>query len=219
MSDYTNYLSFVLENKLRKKWKYLRDQFSVELGKLPPPSSGDASGAVTPKWMYFSQLLFLKDTVKPRISTRDLTMDQDSIVNEDGLDEIQSYLQLDMQHANNFVESDETNEINTNIESKHEDHSVLSSLHSIQCSPTCPAKRRRGQIDIFNEAILDIEKKKLEYLQSNSKTDNSKEDDHLFFFKSLLPHVRKIPESQILPFRNRVQELVDQFAYQNVRKN
>ncbi|XP_050315311.1 uncharacterized protein LOC126749663 [Anthonomus grandis grandis] len=55
------------ENKLRKKWKYIRDQFSVELGKFPPPRSGDAANDTpTSKWPYFKLLLFLKDTVMPR---------------------------------------------------------------------------------------------------------------------------------------------------------
>ena len=29
---------------LRNKWKYLRDQFNVEFGKIKPPCSGDPGG-------------------------------------------------------------------------------------------------------------------------------------------------------------------------------
>ena len=50
---------------LRKKWKYLRDQFSVEFGKIKPPLSSDPGGeSYEPKWPHYRSL-FLKDTVKP----------------------------------------------------------------------------------------------------------------------------------------------------------
>lgn len=58
------------EAVVKKKWKYLRDQFAVELGKYPPPRSGDAADATqSSKWQYFHLLHFLKDIVKPRAST------------------------------------------------------------------------------------------------------------------------------------------------------
>lgn len=74
----TQYLSLILTeiiyniflaNHLRKKWKYLRDQFAVELGKMPPPHSGDEGiDFYRPKWPYFRLLFFLKDSVKARTS-------------------------------------------------------------------------------------------------------------------------------------------------------
>lgn len=203
-------MSLVSENKLKKKWKYLRDQFSVELGKLPPPRSGDAAGAVTPKWAYFSQLLFLKDTVKPRMSTGNLTQDEESIIiPERNLDETES--ESNVQSA----ENDGAGGLDANVEeSEKEVHPVLEPHLRILNSSASTVKKRRGQNDIFNDTILDIEKKKLDYLQSKSKRVDNKEDDHLLFFKSLLPHVRKIPDSRVLSFRSRVQELVDHFAYQ-----
>lgn len=58
---------------LRKKWKYLRDQFAIELGKILPSRSGDAGdSASTSKWSHFQSLLFLKDIVRPRFLTGNL---------------------------------------------------------------------------------------------------------------------------------------------------
>jgi hypothetical protein len=55
---------------LSKKWKYLRDQFSVEFGKIKPPRSGYPEGeSYEPKWPRYRSLLFLKDVVKPRASS------------------------------------------------------------------------------------------------------------------------------------------------------
>nr|CAD7417096.1 unnamed protein product [Timema poppensis] len=51
---------------LRKKWKYLRDQFTIEMGKFPPCRSGDPNGHPESKWPYFKSLMFLVGVVKPR---------------------------------------------------------------------------------------------------------------------------------------------------------
>lgn len=51
----------------------MRDQFAVELGKLSQSRSGDEASSSYPKWYYFKVLLFLKDVVTPRVSTRNLT--------------------------------------------------------------------------------------------------------------------------------------------------
>jgi hypothetical protein len=68
---------FVLSDAvLRKKWKYLRDQFSVEYGKIKPPRSGDPGGeSYELKWPHYRSL-FLKDIVKPRASSSNLKLDK-----------------------------------------------------------------------------------------------------------------------------------------------
>ena len=59
-----------------------------------------------------------------------------------------------------------------------------------------------------------IEKQKLQCLEKAAKSkEKVREDEDLQFFESLLPHVRKIaPENKLL-FRNRVQQLVQDYAY------
>ena len=64
-------LSFSVD-VLKKKWKYLRDQFAVEFGKVQPLRSGQAAHAETSKWQHFAALMFLKDIVKPRMSSGNL---------------------------------------------------------------------------------------------------------------------------------------------------
>ncbi|KFM57140.1 hypothetical protein X975_18390, partial [Stegodyphus mimosarum] len=70
------------EGTLRKKWKYLRDQFAVELGKIQALSS--EAETVTSNWPYFTSLLFLKDSIKARAmkaGLSDITLN-DSQANE-----------------------------------------------------------------------------------------------------------------------------------------
>ncbi|RZF32545.1 hypothetical protein LSTR_LSTR011324 [Laodelphax striatellus] len=59
--------------ELRKKWKYLRDQFAVELGKIKPSCSGDPGSTYEPRWPHFKSLMFLKDVVEARPSSGNLT--------------------------------------------------------------------------------------------------------------------------------------------------
>ena len=58
---------------LRNKWKNLRDSFNVEFGKIKPPLSSDHRGeSYEPKCLPYRSLLFLKDKVKPRASSRNI---------------------------------------------------------------------------------------------------------------------------------------------------
>ncbi|MPC54462.1 hypothetical protein E2C01_048379 [Portunus trituberculatus] len=86
---------------------------------------------------------------------------------------------------------------------------------------TSPATRRkkkgaskRSKTDDYNHSILDIEQQRIKYLKEKINHKEDKEDDEdQMFFKSLLPHVKRIPAVQKLTFRSRLQELVQQFAY------
>ncbi|XP_005111850.1 uncharacterized protein LOC101862916 [Aplysia californica] len=55
----------VEEMLLRRKWKYLRDQFASEWGKIETLGANSCQ-VVTSKWQFYKQLLFLKGVAKPR---------------------------------------------------------------------------------------------------------------------------------------------------------
>ena len=52
-------MTFISETALRKKWKYLRDNFVSEYNK-------QYNECTTSKWAYFKPLLFLKPVITPR---------------------------------------------------------------------------------------------------------------------------------------------------------
>ncbi|CAH1959449.1 unnamed protein product [Acanthoscelides obtectus] len=203
------------ENKLRKKWKYIRDQFSVELGKFPPARSGDgANDTPISKWQYFKSLLFLKDTVMPRKLKGNLPQDtgctetfaeslaeaEESIQSLPGLDETTFYSTEDEARPRRDI----ADASSSTAESVGKENASV---------PRSSSKRKRGPTETFNESLLDIVKRKVAYLETKSKRTSENEDEHLLFFKSLLPHVKKIPQSRVLAFRCQVQELVQQFSY------
>ncbi|CAL4166370.1 unnamed protein product [Meganyctiphanes norvegica] len=171
------------EFELRKKWKYLRDQFSVEFGKFPLSLSSDASEHQKSKWKYFHLLTFLKTIVKPRISDKVISDVRTSDTASPG-------------SFNN--EEDNTDDFEPPLESQE-------------------GTSKFPKTEEYN--------KKFQYILSRSNRKRDREDDEyrsrnredtdedLMFFKSLLTHVRKIPDNKKLKFRNRIQDLVEQFAY------
>jgi hypothetical protein len=76
-----------------------------------------------------------------------------------------------------------------------------------------PRKRKRdGVIAKYNETIIEIEKQRVKFLEEAIKNSQPENEDMLFF-RSLLPHVNNIPAYMKLRFRNRIQQVVDEFAY------
>ena len=206
-----------LEALLKRKWKYLRDQFAVELGKFPPARSGDVAGDTpTSKWKYFQLLLFLKDVIKPRALTGNFSS---LLENDTAETSLSGSSQLDYQ----------TDEVDV----EWSDESTSASPPDTQDAPVCdvpmdkqrfisisslPKKKRthkRPKTKTYNQNILDLEKQKVQYLiEKANRTQDTDDDEDLMFFKSLLPHVKKIPPANKLTFRCLIQELVQHFAYQ-----
>ncbi|XP_069675761.1 uncharacterized protein [Periplaneta americana] len=235
LSDFLFFLfpgraSSSLENKLRKKWKYLRDQFAVELGKVT--RSGDTGDLPASKWPYFQSLLFLKDVVKPRPSPGHLskvpvsvelatgTSDEPQLQSEDPdayLDYSESPDETSTPFPPQNEETDEDDVGRNNVgNSTYHPSSVCS-----ESSSNRGRKRKHRITDPFNEPVSSIERQKRFYLEeklSNNRREVDEDDENLHFFKSLLPHVRKIPNCKLLSFRNCVQELVQQYAYEECVK-
>ncbi|CAK1594876.1 unnamed protein product [Parnassius mnemosyne] len=195
------------ENKIRKRWKYLRDQFAVELRKIPPSRSGDEAITDCPKWPYFKSLLFLRQVVKARATTGSLTCRRSLSGSADQDGEIE-----DTQSTNDNDFSPLPSPRNTEDGNETDQPTVSPAMLTFQTA----SKRPKKSLD---HKILDIERQKLIFLQEKEKSRQNRRDadnEHLLFFKSLLPHIDKIPQHMLLSFRNRIQSVVDEFAYRSL---
>lgn len=165
----------------------MRDQFAVELGKIPPSArSGDEAIPYCPKWPYFKFLLFLKDVVTPREPIRRMPRTRSVVVDQN----TESTDSLSVQDSED--DDDDNNQ------------------HSASAS-----KRYKKAYD---EKIFNIENQKLQFLREKEKSRQNlqtckEEDENVLFFKSLLPHVNKIPHHKLLSFRTRIQNIVEELAY------
>lgn len=184
----TNFLS---ENILRKKWKYLRDQFAVEVGKIPPSHSGDAGdSASTSKWPHFQALLFLKDIVRPRFSTGNLVTATEPEIHPTSSGEAEAPADdvEDSSHVSEYTDTTsyqaEEKEIVEEDTANYVRQSSSPTVQSIQGS-----KRKRGSNETFNNALLNLERQKVQYLQEKSSRQRDIDDEDLFFFSKACFHM------------------------------
>lgn len=185
---------------LRKKWKYLRDQFAVEIGKAKPAKSGAAAGSVyVPKWCYYESLLFLKDIVKSRPPSSNVRRSRRDSV--------------DIQDDEEFIqEQDPEPDRDTENSEVLEDGSVaeqeVDNIPSAQNQ--APSFLRLIPTNSkHNENILLLEQKKAQVVQREPESDD------MMFFKSLLPFVQNIPSNRKLRFRSKILDIVDEFSSDN----
>lgn len=206
---------------MKKKWKYLRDQFAAELKKFPSARSGDAAGdKQTSKWVYFQLLFFLKDVIEPRTSTGNLS----SVIASNAAESEDVSLPGSPRQEHEMSDMDPpfSTEENTTaslptMQDKSACKDALSnkqSLHSVPYVQKKKGSNKRMKQDDYNQSFLEIEKQKMQYLLEKSGRKQDKDDDEdLMFFKSLLPHVKKISPTQKLAFRGQIQVIVQQYAY------
>lgn len=168
------------------------------MGKLPPPRSGDSGDRPESKWPYFKSLMFLLGIVKARTSASNLKKPENE--NEDLVSHYVSKetdSQQDVQEIDNQVSDDQRQQAQMNSPS----------------SDVFSRKRKRNNANKnYNQEMLDLETKKASLLE-RVINDRGSDDDDALFFRSLLPHVSKIPQHLKMRFRSRVQMIVDEFAY------
>lgn len=201
-----NIIYLLSEHELRKKWRYLRDQFCIELGKSTQPRTGASDGeSSTSKWPYFETLMFLKDIVRPRLPLRYLKKmgSQGNMTEEDNI-----YTDTDKAQEN----EDDLKDLSPSI-TQNDPVSPSQSQESIS------QKRLQDHDNAKNNGkISEIKTKKTKLLEDASKTHKPDSDDFIFF-QSLLPYVEKIPPNLKLKFRNQIQQVVDEFAFPTSSQN
>lgn len=210
---------------MKKKWKYLRDQFATEVSKLKPPRSGDEGGEIqASKWLHFKSLYFLRNIIKCRASCGNLSRsvtgkDQETSDNYkiifsilDGSDEKENEIVGDEQ----IDVGDKDFEEESVLAVSQPDPSTLQDMLTNSASPSPVPKMqkmKRMRRDDYTASMIEIEKKKLDILERKNENKALNEDEDLLFFKSILPHVKKICPNRKLAFRGKIQEVVQEFAY------
>lgn len=188
---------------MRKKWKYLREQFCVELGKISQAHSGDeGSNTESTKWPYFKPLMFLKDVVKPRQTVLSansnllITVPVDPASFTDGYGELKDESQDAVCPDDNGSEPETTH--------SPQEAPISSSGFLSKCRKRCCPSE--------NASIHEIDTKRQQLIKSYKEKEKS-DDEDLLFFRSLLPHVRNVHPSQKLLLRTKILEVVSQFVY------
>lgn len=248
-------LSFIFnpETPIRKKWKYLRDNFCLEYGKREKQSANDSESgndgesSAPIKWQYYKQLMFLKDVINPRnhsaptVSLKSLLKLQSTEADSD-YSEQQSFnfiietpqgyhrhkggnqMSSNSTNSRRIIDNasscadnfDDTLELEKEIRTKSP-HREIHRSATREGTHLRSLKRKSTTQDYYGDSIqrlLECEEHKLKYLANKLKHSSEHGDDSdLMFFKTLLPHVKMIPQRKKLQFQSRIQAVVEEFAY------
>lgn len=153
----------------------------------------------TSQWKYFKSLLFLKDQFTPRKGGGNLIEDaQETILEESTTNLSQDGRGNDYDSQNSMSMEGQT------IESARD---ILSSRPST--SPDKKSQKKRSNQHSLGDALLQVEKDKLQYLKEK-RAKREEDDEDLNFFKSLLPHVTKFSAYDKMEYRIRVMKITQE---------
>lgn len=199
----------------------------MELTKMKK-SKSDSGGAnvIRSRWQYFKSLSFLQKVVGSRkssaiIGNYEHLKSQEEILQNTCPDVfIENEIKQEHIIKNSNTEVVIADDVEERVINCCSPQTINSQTPSFPPYPTTSNNRhtvnriKRKRFDEYLSTMLNIEKKKLEILSNKKSRDsNGNGDEHLMFFKALLPHVRKIQTEKIIPFRNSIQDVVQRFAY------
>lgn len=196
----------VAEVNLRKKWKYLKDQFAHELGRIEYQRANGTNKNIESQWVYFDSLLFLKGIIKPRTTLNSLIRKKkrpsdlestETKITSHFNDSVKESYSVDESEIDDISDQEEFIELYEEEENASVTQSPYSNFENKNKRPTCNLDRNQAKKGNISE---------ISYEQSKE------ENDDLLFFRSLLPFVHKIPENMKLRFRSKVMVLVEEFA-------
>lgn len=196
-NGFTSYFQFSAD-AVKKKWKNLRNSFGKELRKIPEGRSGNEGPLnfeTYTTWPYFDSMLFLKDQMRSRKSGGNLPVDDDDVE------------EMDLQENELRAVPDEPNEVcNPDLS---EIDSVIESIPQPSFHRSNRPVKRSAQLQ-----LIAIEARKLKLLERKvGKSNTCDDDEDGAFFKSLLPHVRKLEPEEKLEFRMEIQSVVQKYVY------
>lgn len=181
----------------RSRWKTLRDYFRQEVTKIEKPRSGAGGDVTTSSWQYFALMGFLRDTMvsEGRSCSLGVPAYNHSLSPEISKEVVSG------------TEEDNATPPYSVASPQEQTSSDVTSV-STQGMRRENRKRMRPDIDAIvskNDALIAIEKQKLELLQKDMCEEK---DDDLMFLKSLLPDLKSLPRSRNRLVRLKFQEIM-----------
>ncbi|XP_068081361.1 ankyrin-3 isoform X1 [Anabrus simplex] len=190
----------LLENvtHARSGWKTLRDYFHQEINKIEKPRSGTGGeGTTTSSWQFFQLMSFLCDTMISEARSSSLGVSSFAY-------------SLSAEVANEVVPRTQKDGPTPPSSETSPQEEIPLDVSSVSTQSMHREKRKRSRPDIDamltkNEALIAIEKQKLEFLQKDIAEEK---DDDLMFLKSLLPDLKSLPRSCNRAVRLKFQEII-----------
>ena len=191
------------EATLRRKWKNLRDYFSMEYNKKGAERAKDDYSRPVSHWKFFHQLMFLRDIVANTVDPLEepaTSSPKSSFV-----------VKLPADPTQKTGEKRKSETVDEESEMSDEEEELFETNNKLDLN----------QSDIKSE--LNASSNRLQLNQKNNKPAHTKQlprasvtdciDPNLLWLKSLLPYIKRIPEERQLSFRSKIHCIVEEFAF------
>jgi len=208
-------------NDAKKKWRNLRDQYKKELKKVKKPKSGSSQDGLEKyhgKWSYFVSMQFMKDVETPRNTSGTFSDDCDEDTElghsdeqtNDSNEDQENEDNLDKETTHSFEVLDPLlpqTEAQTNLTQSGR-NSPISELNYSTNKSSGQKKMKKQQDEMcFEQQLLQLEKTKIEAFIDSSK-NAVKDDEDMYFLKSIHPYFGNMTPLQKLRVRTQIQEVI-----------
>lgn len=190
------------------------------MASIPKPKSGDSQiNEYSGEWKYFKSLFFLKDQFTPRTSKGNFPKSDDENISDNTSQTLQDVSDDDNECEQEIKDCNTQSSLDNLEHFSSEPSSTRSNVNTPYSSRAssnarkCPKKRSSKNVEDVGQALVQIEKQKLQFLEQ--KRNTTEEDEDLMFFKSLLPYVRKMSAYEKLEYRMKVMKLTQEFINPN----
>jgi hypothetical protein len=214
-------MSISIGNEVKKRWRNLRDQFKKELKKVKKPKSGSSQDSLEKyhgKWSYFVSMQFLKDIETSRNTSGTFSDDCDEDTELGHSDEQQSDSNEGQESKDN-LDKETTHSIEVmdpllpqteayNNLTQSGRNAPISELNNSTIKPSEQKKIKKQQDKMcFEQQLLQLEKTKIEAFIDSSK-NSVKDNEDMYFLKSIYPYFGNMTPLQKLKVRTQIQKVI-----------
>uniref|UniRef100_A0A2S2PPH3 Transcription factor Adf-1 n=1 Tax=Schizaphis graminum TaxID=13262 RepID=A0A2S2PPH3_SCHGA len=206
-------------NEAKKRWRNLRDQFKKELKKVKKPKSGSSQDGLEKyhgKWSYFMSMQFLKDIETPRKTSGTFSNDDDEDIEighsyehkSDSNEEPEDEDDIDKKTTHSFEGMDSLlaqTDVQTQV---IRNNSPINELNNSKTKTSGQKKNKKKEDEVsFEQQLLQLEKTKIEAFIDSSR-NAVKDDEDMYFLKSIHPYFGNMTPLQKLRVRTQIQEVI-----------
>ena len=206
------------ETTLRAKWKSLRDYFIVECGKRQLATLKTRTGKPPKsKWQFYQQLLFLSDIVASKASSESVSIDSPPEIKPTSLICYESGTESPNEDGEADTHAPGVSTDIADFEAPEIGHTQVYLSESWKDKTKTQAKlstkRKRDDVEVNLEDFSDMEEKQIQCFRRRRKKTESSDDGELLFLRSLYPYLKLVPRHLRLSARNRIQSVLEEFAF------
>lgn len=193
----------------KKKFKNLRDQFRLELKKVPEGRAGDPTlppEAYLSSWPWFGMMFFLRDMIHRRAMMAD-SLANNGIGGRGGMNDLLGGITIKRNYED--MESSQSEAYEEDNSVFHDSHEATLCSVQVREQSVRPNGFKRSR-EIGMQELLAVEKQRLELFQRQQEDER---DSDRMFLLSLMAPMKALEPHRAHMFRLKVQQLLYDAQY------